>query len=190
MNTLFEDLQLPPSVPEPKWIRAKELFLTIDGMGEKVYSLREIESKLKSEGFTEAPSASAISRRATAEGWENERTLLIKHAVMEKKDFSRADKNEALTSINDLATYVAKTGEINAAALEVLGDWITTLKSKPAISEKEASVVAKVMDATSRIYEKMIDKVEAKDNAKATASEVLKLLRGKDIQKVIDIEIS
>lgn len=185
-ENLFE-VEAPPSL---EWIRAKELFLTVDGFGEKVYTLREIESKLKAEGYTDAPSASTLSRRSTAEGWENERAMLMKHAIVQKADFSKADKSEALTSINDLAAYVTKTGQINAQALSVLEDWISQLKEKKSISEKEASVVAKVMDATSRIYEKMIDKIEAKDNAKATANEVLELLRSKKMQSVIDIEIS
>lgn len=178
------------SPPPLEWIRTKELFLTVDGFGEKVYSLKEIESKLKAEGFINAPSASTISRRSTAEGWENERAMLMKHAVVQKADFSKADKSEALSSINDLASYVTKTGRMNAKALDVLENWIDDLKTRGHINEKEASVVAKVVDATSKIYDKMIDKIEAKDNAKATANEVLELLRGKNIQKVIDIEIS
>jgi|GEM_PF-7033005 len=183
---LFEVEAAPPL----EWIRAKELFLTVDGFGEKVYSLREIEERLKTEGFLNAPSTSTISRRSTAEGWENERVLLMKHAIVQKADFSKAQKSEVLTSMNDLAAYVQKTGQINADALCILGDWMLSLKQKGKISEKEASVVAKVMDATGRIYEKMIDKIEAKDNAKANASEVLSFIRSNKIKEIIEIEIS
>jgi len=185
-ESLFEVEAAPPL----EWIRAKELFLTVDGFGEKVYSLREIEERLKAEGFTNAPSTSTISRRSTAEGWENERVLLMKHAIVQKADFERADKSEVLTSMNDLAAYVHKTGKINADALCVLENWMLTLKQKGIINEKEASVVAKVVDATSRIYEKMIDKIEAKDNAKANANEVLDFIRGNKIKEIIEIEIS
>lgn len=185
MQELLFEVEAPPP---PEWIRAKELFLTVDGFGEKVYTLREIEAKLKAEGFTDVPSASTLSRRSSAEGWENERALLIKHAIVQKADFSKADKHEALTSMNDLAAYVHKTGKINADALCVLENWLQSLKQKQVINEKEASVAAKVMDATSRIYEKLIDKLDAKDNAKATANEVLKVLRGEKMREIIDIE--
>ena len=176
--------------PTPEWIRAKELFLTVDGFGEKVYTLREIEQKLKTEGFQNAPSTSTISRRSSAEGWENERTLLMKHAFISKRDFQNADKSEALASMNDLAEYVHKTAKINADALHVLEGWLEQLKTRNTISEKEASVVAKVMDATGRVYEKLIDKLEAKDNAKATANEVLDFIRGNKMKNIIEIEMS
>lgn len=173
----------------PTYARVKELFLTIDGFGQKVYTLDEIHNKVKEEGFPDPPHKSTISRWCARDNWEAERQALIAHAVqtqaLKGAKNPPAKKSEALNSMMELARYVERTGEINARGLGILERWLSDLEQKPTLSEKEASVVARVVEATGKIQEKLLEKLEAKNEVKASARDLAQSLQG----GVIDIEI-
>ena len=172
----------------PTYARAKELFISVDETGESIYTLEEIVEKLNVEGY-EKISKSKLSRWSNSFDWKEKRETLKRNAITnaELSKGKNLDSTVGLGSIINLADYIKKTAKINQDGLEVLGNWISALKDNPSISEKEAAVVTKVVEATGKLYEEVLKKIGEKDNAKATASEVVTLLKKE--RGIVDVEI-
>ncbi len=189
MSNLFgAEFENKEPTNDPSYARAKELFLQVDEHGVGVYTLEEIRDTLKNEGF-ESISTSKLSRLSNAWKWKEKRDALIRNALI-NQELDKAgdvDTDSALGSVINMAEYIKKTGKINQDGLDVLGKWIDGLKAKPSISDKEAAVATKVVEATGKMYEEILKKIGEKDNAKATASEVLKLLKKEN--GIVDVEI-
>ncbi len=181
--TLFEE----PEVQDPLLARAKELYCTVDGFGECVYTMEEIIRTLQNEGWEDAPkSRSTISVWKEKYGWEKERSALISHALMQKKAVNKKSQSKALASIDDLTGYVEKIGQINKSSALMIEKWIKQLSEKPAINEKEASILTKIMDSTGRTYDMMVEKLAQGEKEKAVANHILEHLSER---KVIDVEV-
>lgn len=172
----------------PTYARAKELFISVDETGESIYTLEEIVEKLNVEGY-EKISKSKLSRWSNSFDWKEKRETLKRNAITnaELSKGKNLDSTVGLGSIINLADYIKKTAKINQDGLEVLGNWINALKDRPSISEKEAAVATKVVEATGKLYEEVLKKMGEKDNAKATASEVVTLLKKE--RGIVDVEV-
>lgn len=176
-------------VVNPTVARAKELFMQVDTFGEAVYKLDEIIAKLQQEGFTDVPqSKSTLSRWASANNWKTQRDALVQSALInqEFKTIKTQSQGEALNSIIDMATYLKKTGKINQDGLEALDRWVSGRKDRD-MSDKEASVMVKIVEATGKIYEAILSKMGEKSDAKASTDEIKALIKKE--RGIIDIEI-
>ena len=171
--TLFGEEQTRET---PTQARAKDLYMEVDVFGEPIYTADEIIATLKAEGFDNVPqNRSTLSRWASEGNWKAGRAALISSALID----ANAIKGEggAITSVVNLAEYAAKTQDINKKSLDLLERFIDTLSEKKTISLKEAATVVKIVEATGKINEKLIDKLADDEGKRTTAKEVLRILQ-------------
>lgn len=185
MNSLFGEEYKDTEPTNPTYARARELFFQVDENGDSIYTLEEIKESLRTEGY-DVLSKSTLSRLSTKWGWVEKREALIRKALTNKEFTKQKETEESIGSIIDLAEHMRKTAKINRDGLDVLDNWMQSLSEQKSISEKEAATVVRVVEATGKMYEEIIKKIGDKENAKATANEVVKLLNS---GKVVDVEI-
>lgn len=169
--TLFTDEEILPS--DPTLCRIKALYLMIDECANKIYTFDEIIEKVRLEGFNNIPSKSSLSRLKNKYEWDKELSALTDMALTQTFN----EQSSVVTNIMGMSEYLKKVESLNQKSTLMIEKWLEGLANKAVITEKEASVLAKIQEITGKTYDKILEKIAERENENYTKKNIIEQLK-------------